>query len=156
MDTKASLAKTIARRISSLPAPLLQLLNQMDSESYKSVESIELRFNPVIVVAPKTLFEKIMIVGVPSAVGVTLVILIIVYRRPLLHGYYQVVLNYRQSRRKEVYESMGIPIDMYFLPKEGAGEVNFETPYGDIHLVTPLVKTKKRIYSESFVQASQP
>ena len=110
----------------------------------------------MIVVAPKTLWEKILIVGVPSIVAVTLVVLLIVYRRPLLHGYHEVAHNYRQNRRKEVYESLGIPADMYFLPKEGGGEMSFETPYGDIHLVTPIVKPKKRVYSESFVQALQP
>ena len=95
-------------------------------------------------------------VAVPSVVVITLVVLVIMYRRQLLHGYHELAHNYRQNRRKEVYESLGIPADMYFLPNEGGGEMSFETPYGDIHLVTPVVKPKKRIYSESFVQALQP
>ena len=53
---------------------------------------------------------------------------------------------YRVRRRRRVCEELGVPMNMTYLPKKNTANrdaISFETPYGYIHLVTPLITAKQ-------------
>ena len=93
-------------------------------------------------------------IGVVLCVGAATV-LVIKYRVALWRMINDVVNGYRERRRRDVCDEMGIPYNMTYLPKksEANGEaMSFETPYGEIHLVPPVVRPKDQDY-DGYIQA---
>ena len=52
-----------------------------------------------------------------------------------------------------MFEELDLVYGMYYKAKEKEGIQSFETPYGDIYMVKPLVESSQPVYPETFVQA---
>ena len=100
-----------------------------------------------------TTLERVL-VTVASVLCVAVVAFLLYrYRVPIRKWIHAVVGGYREKRRRQIFEDLDLVYGMYYKAKEKDGVQSFETPYGDIYVVKPLVESSKPEYPETFVQA---
>ena len=100
-----------------------------------------------------TALERVLVIGLSLLSVVIVLLLLYRYREPIWRWIHSVVDGYREKRRRQVFEDLDLTYGMYYKAKEKDGVQSFETPYGDIYFVKPLVESSQPVYPESFVQA---
>lgn len=140
-------ANTIKNIISTTIPVVISELISLHPTVYPSTLDIILNGNPTIIIKPKELWEIILEISIWVVVISSICIILWIYRKEIKKWYNRVSNAYRMRRRQAVFEEFGLPINMYYNPKESELETtiaSFETPYGDIHLVKPLIQPKQK------------
>lgn len=151
---RSKYADSIADHIKHNSQNLLLAMRIVSDGRYKDVDSMELSYDPIVINHPKEKWEVILQVAVVCLVVGLLVALIWVKRKNIASVYHRLTSQYRHERRVAVLEELGFPVDMTYIPREtGDPDVRlFETPYGNICLVKPLVSSIPRLEG-NFVEA---
>lgn len=123
------------------------------SSNYAHVTSLSLRYPPMVVKPHLTTLERLLVTGVSILCVAAITLLLYRYRVPIGKWVHRVVGGYREKRRRQVFEDLDLVYGMYYKAREKDGIQSFETPYGDIYMVKPLVGSSQPVYPESFVQA---
>lgn len=127
------------------------------ASKYPMLSSFRLGGIPVVVVSALPVGLRVLVWSVLVLVVGCVGTLCVLYRRAIGRSVVWVMEEYRNGRRRRQGEEMGIPLNMTYLPKENTvnrDAMSFETPYGDIHLVTPLITVKNDQEMEGFCQAA--
>lgn len=142
--SKAKLAKTIRKIISDTPLVIENKLVALHPSHYVNSITIAINGEPTIIIKPKEKWESILEICIILLVASFVILLCWIYRKALSKWYRRVTRMYRMKRRQVVFEEFDLPVNMYYDPKEIKNDttyLSFETPYGDIHLVKPLVQS---------------
>ena len=157
VTSKVRVADQIQRIVDNTPVVVLNKLIELDSRRYPTSISVVLNGRSTIITRPKETWEIVVeCVCIVGTLGL-LSLVMWVYRKAISNGYKRVCNAYRMRRRQVVFEEYGLPYDMWFNPIEIANETtlkSFETPYGEIHLVEPLVTCSEKKL-EGFVVAEE-
>ena len=155
ISIQSKYAESIADHIKSNYQNLLLAMRIVSGGRYKDVDSIRLSYDPVVINHPKEKWEVVLQVVVVCLVAGLLITLIWVKRKNIASVYHRLTSQYRHRRRVAVLEELGLPVDMTYIPRDtGNPDVQlFETPYGNICLVKPLVPSIPRLEG-NFVEAS--
>ena len=100
-----------------------------------------------------TTLERALVIGVSILFVLVVALLVYRHRVRIWKWIHSVVDGYRERRRRQVFEELDLVYGMYYKAKEKEGIQSFETPYGDIYMVKPLVESSQPVYPETFVQA---
>lgn len=141
--TKSKLSQKAKMAISNSPLVVESQLAKSHPERYSTSLDVILNGDPVIIVRPKDTWIIVLQICAISIIVLTIIVLVWIYRKPLRNGYKRVSNGYRMRRRKVVFDEYDLPYNMSYDPKEITSEttlLSFETPYGDIHLVKPLIQ----------------
>lgn len=155
LKTKLAQAHAVASFINGGDSYVSRELVDLFGSKYPTLTDFRLSNFPLVIQSRMPTWLRVLIwIGVVLCVGAATV-LVIKYRVALWRMIDDVVNGYRERRRRDVCDEMGIPYNMTYLPKksEANGEaMSFETPYGEIHLVPPVVRPKDQDY-DGYIQA---
>ena len=113
--------------------------------------------DPRIIVRHKAKWEIIVEVMIVVVVFIMLTAVGWYYRRPIRRWYCRATSAYRERRRQVVFEEYNIPYNMYYEPAEIKNKTtlrSFETPYGEMYLVEPLIQQTNVEYGREFIVAA--
>lgn len=155
--TKSKQSQKAKMAISNSPLVVASQLAKLYPEHYSTSLDIVLNGDPVIIDRPKDTWVIVLQICSISIIVLIIIVLLWIYRKALWNGYKRISNEYRMRRRKVVFDEYDLPYNMSYDPKEITSEstlLSFETPYGDIHLVQPLIHSVEKKYN-GFIVAEE-
>lgn len=157
ITSKVRHANQIQKILMDTPVVVLSKLVELYPQRYTNTMLFSINGNPTVITRPKEKWEMIV---EATAVLLTIgcfVIVFYIYRKALQKWYHKVSGSYRMKRRQVVCDEYSIPYNMWFNPKEVKNDTtvkSFDTAYGEIHLVDPLLHPSEETH-DGFIVASQ-
>ena len=150
------LAKRVQKIIINTVLVIDHELVKQFPQRYSNTIEVLLNGNPVIIIRSKETWEIIVEVSIVIVTLSLVIALCLYYRKPIRKWYLRGITAYRERRRMVVFEEYNIPCNMYYEPTEIRNNTtlrSFETPYGEMYLVEPLIQKAKVEYAKDFVVA---
>ena len=157
IQSEQKLAKRVQKIIMNTVLVVDHELVKQFPQRYSSTIEVLLNGEPNIIVRRKDKWE--VIVEVVIGVGVLSIVTAVgwCYRRPIRRWYCRTTSEYRERRRQVVFDEYNIPYNMYYEPAEIKNKTtlrSFETPYGEMYLVEPLIQHTSVEYDREFIVAA--